>query len=93
MSWDACVTAPGIASDHVLVPKGPRPPYLMVADALRDRIDAGEWLPGEALPSVATLSGEYGVSTSTAGRAIRVLAHEGRVTTTQGWGTFVAARP
>jgi len=42
------------------------------------------------LPSVAALSAEYGVSTSTAGRAIRVLADEDRVTTVRGWGTFVA---
>jgi DNA-binding GntR family transcriptional regulator len=74
------------------MPRGPRPPYLVVADALRERIDAGEWLPGEALPSVSALSVEYGVSTSTAGRAIRVLADEGKVTTVKGWGTFVAGR-
>jgi GntR family transcriptional regulator len=72
------------------VPRGPRPPYLAVADALRERIEAGEWLPGEALPSVTALSAEYGVSTSTAGRAIRVLADEGKVTTVRGWGVFVS---
>jgi GntR family transcriptional regulator len=80
------------SGDHGRVPRGPRPPYLAVADALRERIDAGEWLPGEALPSVTAISAEYKVSTSTAGRAIRVLANEGRVTTVQGWGSFVAAR-
>jgi DNA-binding GntR family transcriptional regulator len=57
-------------------------------DALHERIDAGEWLPREALPSVAALSGEYGVSPSTAGRVIRVLADEGKVITVKGWGTF-----
>ena len=72
------------------MPRGPRPPYLGVADALRGRIEAGEWLPGEALPSVTALSAEYGVSTSTAGRAIRVLANEGKVTTVKGWGVFVS---
>ena len=72
------------------MPRGPRPPYLAVADALRERIEAGEWLPGEALPSVTALSAEYGVSTSTAGRAIRVLADEGKVTTVKGWGVFVS---
>jgi GntR family transcriptional regulator len=71
------------------VPRGPRPPYLAVADALRERIEAGEWLPGEALPSATALSAEYDVSTSTAGRAIRVLADEGKVTTVKGWGVFV----
>ena len=43
-----------------------------------------------ALPSVTALSAEYGVSTSTAGRAIRVLADEGKVTTVKGWGVFVS---
>jgi DNA-binding GntR family transcriptional regulator len=92
LTWDAALTAPCAASDHGCVPKGPRPPYLVVADALRERIDSGEWLPGEALPSITALSAEYAVSTSTAGRAIRVLANEGRVTTVQGWGSFVSDR-
>ena len=48
------------------------------------------WLPGEVLPSVAELAQAYNVSSSTAGRAIRVLADEGKVTTVKGWGTFVA---
>jgi len=74
------------------MPRGPRPPYLAVADAFRERIDAGEWLPGEVLPSVSALSAEYDVSTSTAGRAIRVLADEMKVTTVKGWGTFVVGR-
>jgi GntR family transcriptional regulator len=73
------------------MPRGPIPPYRAVADALRERIDGGEWLPGEALPSVAELAQAYGVSSSTAGRAIRVLADEGKVTTVKGWGTFVAS--
>jgi DNA-binding GntR family transcriptional regulator len=67
-------------------------PYRRVADALRERLDAGEWLPGEALPSVSELAGEYGVSRSTAARAVKVLAAEGRVTTVKSWGTFVADR-
>jgi len=62
-----------------------------VANALRERIDGGEWLPGEVLPSVTELAQAYDVSTSTAGRAIRVLADEGKVTTVKGWGTFVAS--
>lgn len=74
------------------MPKSERVPYLAVADALRERIDSGEWLPGEALPSAAALAQEYKVSRSTAGRAIRVLAGEGRVTTVKGWGVFVAER-
>ena len=74
------------------MPKTPRVPYLAVADALRERLDGGEWLPGEALPSITALGKEYGVSRSTAARAVRVLAHEGRVTVVRSWGAFVAER-
>jgi GntR family transcriptional regulator len=67
-------------------------PYRRVAAALRERLDNGEWLPGEALPSVSDLAGQYGVSRSTAARAVKLLASEGRVTTIGGWGSFVADR-
>ncbi len=78
-------------SDHVDMPRGPRPPYLVVADALRERLDGGEWLPGEALPSAAALAQEYETSSSTVGRAVRVLIDEGRLTSVKGWGVFVAS--
>jgi GntR family transcriptional regulator len=68
-------------------------PYLAVAAALRERLDGGEWLPGEVLPGVNALAGQYGVSKSTAGRAISVLVSEGRLYTVRGWGTFVADQP
>jgi GntR family transcriptional regulator len=80
-------------SDHGwMPPKSPRVPYLAVADALRKRLDAGEWLPGEALPSMAQLGKEYTVSRSTIDRAVHVLVDEGRLTTVKGWGVFVAER-
>jgi DNA-binding GntR family transcriptional regulator len=67
-------------------------PYRAVADALRERLEAGEWLSGEALPGLRTLAGEYGVSQATVARAVSLLAEEGRVTVVPGWGTFVAER-
>ncbi len=70
--------------------RGPQVPYRAIADALRERLDAGEWLPGEALPSLRVLAEEYAVSQATASRAIALLAGEGRVTTIRGWGTFAA---
>jgi len=54
-------------------PKTPRVPYLAVADSLRGRIDGGEWLPGEALPSMARLAETYSVSRATINRAVGVL--------------------
>jgi GntR family transcriptional regulator len=75
------------------VARGPEVPYLRVAAALRERLDGGEWLPGEALPSVNSLGAEYGVSRATAARSIKLLKDEGRVYTISGWGTFVSERP
>jgi GntR family histidine utilization transcriptional repressor len=72
--------------------RGPARPYERVAASLRERLEAGEWLPGEALPSVRALATEYGVSPPTVSRAVRELAGEGRVTVVPGWGTFAAER-
>ena len=72
------------------MPRTPQVPYLAVAAALRARLDAGEWLTGEQLPSATALAAEYGVSRTTAARAVRVLAAEGRVTIVKAWGAFVA---
>ena len=72
--------------------RGPALPWQRVAGNLRERIAAGEWLPGEALPSVRKLAEEYGVSPPTVSRAVRALAGEGLVTVVPGWGTFVPER-
>jgi len=42
------------------------------------------------MPSSAELAAEYDVSRTTAARAVRVLADEGRVTVVRNWGAFVA---
>jgi DNA-binding GntR family transcriptional regulator len=72
------------------VSRKPEIPYLAVVSALRERLDAGEWLPGEQMPSTTVLAAEYKVSRTTAARALRGLADEGRVTIVRNWGTFVA---
>ena len=38
------------------------------------------------------VAAQYGVSRTTAARAVRVLADEGRVTVVRNWGAFVAER-
>lgn len=68
------------------------PPYKAIAAALREKIEAGELLPGEQLPTVPTLTEEYGVTRNTVLRALRVLRDEGLIEVQQGWGTFVKAR-
>lgn len=65
------------------------PPYRAISAALRERILAGEWLPGEQIPSVRQLSEEFGVSIGTARRALVVLRDEGLIVVTPSWGAFI----
>lgn len=61
------------------------------AEALLDRVRAGEWSLGQKLPGETTLAPQLGVGRSTMREAIRVLAGRGVLTTRQGAGVFVAA--
>jgi DNA-binding GntR family transcriptional regulator len=70
-------------------PSDPRPPYLAVADRLKERIAAGEFAQGSPLPSGRELAGEYAVAPNTVLSAIRQLRDEGLVIAEQGRGTFV----
>lgn len=64
-------------------------PYLQVADALRARIQAGEWAVGDKLPSRAKFAEEYGVGQSVAQRAMERLIIEGLLEGRAGSGTYV----
>src|SRR5713101_7649675 len=66
-----------------------QPPYRAVSAALRERIDSGEWLPGEQIPSVRKIAEEYGVSIGTARRALVVLREAGLIVVTPSWGAFI----
>ena len=67
----------------------PQPPYLRIAHDLRSRIERGELLPGEQVPSVTQLAETYEVSRGTARRALDLLKEWGLTEATPGWGTFV----
>src|SRR5712691_4669036 len=78
--------------DRVSIDHGAEtPPYEQLAAILRARIESGEYPAGRALPSLARLGQETGLSRNTIMRSIGVLADEGLVTRRQGWGTFVLA--
>jgi DNA-binding GntR family transcriptional regulator len=66
------------------------PPYLRIADDLRQRIERGELRPGDALPSITRIAQEWGVAKSTAVKALAVLKREGLTIPVQGWATIVA---
>lgn len=68
------------------------PLYLQVADALRRRIEQGEWQPGEKILTLEQLESEFQVARVTVRQAVDVLQNDGLVQRRQGKGTFVSER-
>jgi GntR family transcriptional regulator len=68
-----------------------QPLYLQVRDHLVQRVLAGDWRPGDCLPSELKLAEEYGLSQGTIRRAIDELTMAGLVNRQSGRGTFVAS--
>jgi GntR family transcriptional regulator len=66
-----------------------RPLYLQIKGLLEQGLAAGEWHPGEAIPSELALAGRFGVSQGTVRKAIDALAADNLVVRRQGKGTFV----
>ncbi|CDF86940.1 Uncharacterized HTH-type transcriptional regulator YjiR [Pseudomonas knackmussii B13] len=66
--------------------------YSQLAQTLGQRIEQGLYRPGDRLPSVRTLSEEYGVSISTVQQAYRVLEDSGLVEPRPKSGYFVPER-
>jgi GntR family transcriptional regulator len=64
-----------------------------LAQELRTRIRAGEWRPGERMPSEPELARRRTVSRSSMRAAITVLEEEGYVSRRHGSGTYVTHRP
>lgn len=76
--------------DDLGMPRGPQRPSETVEASLRERIAAGEWEPGDALPTVAELAGHYHVARATVARVLRTLEAEGLIRIVPRWGTFRA---
>ncbi len=66
-----------------------RPLYWRVADDIIAKIETGVWHAGDKLPSEHVLCERYNVSQITVRRALRELAHTGRVYSRHGLGWFV----
>lgn len=67
-----------------------RPLYQQVYDFLVRQIAAGEWGPGESLPSEQALAGRLNVSQGTVRKALDALAADSLIDRRQGKGTYVA---
>jgi GntR family transcriptional regulator len=66
------------------------PLYRQIKSLITDRLQAGEWKPGEAIPSEMELAARFKVSQGTVRKAIDELAAENLLVRRQGKGTFVA---
>jgi GntR family transcriptional regulator len=66
------------------------PLYRQIKELLLEGLRAGEWRPGEAIPSEMELAARFRVSQGTVRKAIDELASENLLVRRQGKGTFVA---
>ena len=69
------------------------PAYEQVLYAVRRAMAAGQLRPGDAFPSVRTLSQELRINPNTAHKVVAVLQGEGLLEVRPGLGTVVAATP
>ncbi|RSS53237.1 GntR family transcriptional regulator [Streptomyces sp. WAC01280] len=67
-----------------------QPPYLRIADVLRQKIAEQEWTPGDRLPSRAQIAEECGVGENVVRRAQELLISQGVLEGRAGSGTYVA---
>ena len=66
------------------------PLYRQITGLITRSLEAGEWRPGEAIPSEMELAARYKVSQGTVRKAIDELAADNLLVRRQGKGTFVA---
>ncbi len=64
--------------------------YRLVQDGLMNRIEKGEYAPGERIPTEKELARTYGVSVGTVKTALLQLVHQGLLHRIQGKGSFVS---
>lgn len=90
-------SSPSFAADNIAtVPAAGLPApafsplYQQIKGLILQSLQAGEWKPGEAIPSEMELAARFGVSQGTVRKAIDELAGENLLLRRQGKGTFVS---
>jgi GntR family transcriptional regulator len=66
------------------------PRYFLVQSSVLNRIEKGEWAPGDMIPTEKELSSAFGVSIGTVKTALLNLVNTGLLFRVQGKGTFVS---
>ena len=66
------------------------PLYQQIKTLLTTSLEAGQWQPGQPIPSETELAARFGVSQGTVRKAIDEMAAENLLVRRQGKGTFVA---
>jgi GntR family transcriptional regulator len=69
------------------------PPYLQIAQQVRQALVAGVLLPGDQLPTVKEVVTQLAINPNTVFKGYRELEREGLVEGRPGAGTFVLRRP
>jgi len=67
--------------------------YREIADDLIDRIEQGEYRPGDRLPSRRELALMYSVGTTTADAVMALVVDRGYAYSVHGVGTYVTEEP
>lgn len=83
-------TATSLPADDLAGTPAFSPLYQQIKGLILQSLQAGEWKPGEAIPSEIDLAARYRVSQGTVRKAIDELAAGNLVVRRQGKGTFVA---
>src|SRR5580704_13854566 len=69
------------------------PPYLQLAQQIKQALRMGVLNVGDKLPTIKEVVAQVAINPNTVTRAYRELEHEGLVEGRQGVGTFVSRRP
>jgi GntR family transcriptional regulator len=69
------------------------PPYLQIAQQIRQALVSGLLKPGDQLPTVKEVVTQLAINPNTVFKGYRELEHEGLVEGRPGLGTFVLRRP
>ncbi|GLW12007.1 hypothetical protein Misp01_71350 [Microtetraspora sp. NBRC 13810] len=60
-------------------------------DIIVQRIEAGQYRPGQRIPSVVDLTQEFGIATQTAQKVMNALRKDRWIRTERGMGSFVTS--